>query len=102
MEGEKDRFELKDMIELSQLVADSIGGIDIDILCEYLHWYVLMLKTMGKLIEIGFNEINSKWNLLKTNRDKFNAKGENIQTLEELLELEINLGLGKVNGSNNK
>ena len=104
MEPAADRFDLKKMIEMSYTVADMPTNelIDIDVFVEYLRSYVLMLKTMGKLIEIGFADIVTKSKIIKENREKFNGKGENIESLEQLLELEIKLGLGKATGSNAK
>lgn len=67
-----------------------------------MHKYVQMLKTFGKLVEIGFSDIDVKCNILKENQAKLTEKGETVETLEQLLDTEIKLGLGNVNGSNNK
>lgn len=77
------------------------GQLDIDLFCEYLNQYVMMMKTFGKIVEIGFSDIITKCEIIKGNRDQLIAKGEEINSLESLLETEINMGLGKVTGSNN-
>ena len=79
-----------------------LGELDIDQFNIYMHKYVQMLKTFGKLIEIGFSDIDVKCQILKENQAKLAEKGEKVETLEQLLETEIKLGLGNVNGSNNK
>ena len=101
---EEEKFDLHKMLEMSYTIAEmpEKAKIDIDLLCEYLYSYVLMLKTMGRLVELGFSDIITKSNIIKENREKFIEKGETIDCLEDLLEIEINNGLGQTNGSNNK
>ena len=102
MEQQQDeQFDLNKMIEMSKTVAESIGCLDINLLCEYLDQYVLMLKTLGKLVEIGFSDVSTKAKILRENKEKLEAKGEDVSTIEKLMEKEVELGLGKVNGSNN-
>jgi hypothetical protein len=60
-----------------------------------------MLKTLGKLVEIGFSDVSTKAKILRENKAKLEAKGEDVSTIEKLLEKEVDLGLSKVNGSNN-
>lgn len=61
-----------------------------------------MLKTMGKLVEVGFSDIVTKCKIIKENREKWAEKGEEIKSIEQLFEVEISYGLGMANGSNNK
>lgn len=101
MEAQDEHFDLAEMIEMAKKVSEQVDHLEVEMLTEYLQHYVRMLKTLGKLVEIGFSDINSKAKILKDNKQKFTQKGEKVDTIQELVETEVNLGLGKVNGSNN-
>lgn len=102
MEAAEDKFDLKKMLELSKTVSESVGSIDLDLLCEYWETFVLMLKTMGKLVEVGFSDIVTKCKIIKDNTAMWTEKGEEIKSVEQLFEVEISYNLGQANGSNNK
>ena len=101
MEAAEEVFDLDRMIEMAKTVSESTGALEIDLLCQYLRQYVLMLKTLGKLVEIGFSDVAQKSTILQENKKKFEEKGAEIGTIEKLVEYEIELGLKNVNGNNN-
>jgi hypothetical protein len=101
MEAKEDIFKLEDLIQMSGEITDSIGAIDIDFLYKYLQKYVLMLKTMGKIVEIGFADVQSKSQILLDNKQKMIEEGLEVTTVEQLIDKEIEMGLKNVNGNNN-
>ena len=113
MEATEEQFDLMEMIEMSKTISQEADHLPVDKLITYLQHYVQLLKTLGKLVEIGksyyfnllniigFSDINAKSRILSQNQHKFEQKGEDVKTIQQLVDLEVNMGLGKVNGTNN-
>ena len=86
---------------MAKQVADASGSIPVELFTGYLDQYVMLLKTMGKLVEIGFSDVSSKAEILRNNKKLMDDAGTPVNTIEELMEKEKFLGLGNVNGKNN-
>ena len=86
---------------MAKQVAELSGAIPVDLFTNYLDQYVNLLKTMGKLVEIGFSDVSSKAEILRNNKKLMDDAGTPVNTVEELIEKEKFIGLGQVNGNNN-
>ena len=86
---------------MAKQVSESVGNITIELFTSYLEQYVLLLKSMGKIVELGFADLSAKINILRNNKKKLDDAGIPTSTIEELIEQETLLGLSNLNGSNN-
>lgn len=100
MESEA-QFDLFKMISMAKEVAETTGRIRIDLFTSYLEQYVLLLKSMGKIVEIGFADLTAKISILRGNQESMEAAGIPVTTIEEIIEQEVRMGLSQLNGSNN-
>ena len=96
-----DQFDLFKMIDMAKQISEWTGHISIELFTNYLEQYVLLLKSMGKIVEIGFADLTAKISILRNNKIKLENAGIPISTLEEIIEQEMKLGLSQLNGNNN-
>ena len=96
------KFSPIEMVEVSKNISEMIGNIDIESFAKHMQILVNMLKLMGRLVEIGFSDIISKVDILFRNQKLLAEKGVVLNTLEECVKTEIELGIEQLNGSNNK